>query len=115
MGQKSKDNSSKENTAKSFDNIVAEFGDLSCFVFALLGELYRKTERRHLATMAFRKALALNPFLFSAFQSLCDAGDCPNPKDVFKSVSPFVIRKKKKLKFASVCRWESNFGVFSQV
>jgi hypothetical protein len=69
---------------KVFDAVVAEYGDLSCFVFALLGEIFLKTERRSVAILAFRRALALNPFLFTVFQSLCDAGDAPNPKDVFR-------------------------------
>ncbi|CAG0919731.1 unnamed protein product [Notodromas monacha] len=69
---------------KGFDELVAEFGDMSCFVLAMLGELYVKSERRNLGVQALRKALSLNPFLFSTFQLLCNLGESPNPKEFFR-------------------------------
>lgn len=49
----------------------------------LLAKIASKTERKSRAIEAFKKALKLNPFLWSAFESLCDMGDKPNPNSYF--------------------------------
>ncbi|KAG5897142.1 hypothetical protein JTB14_020871 [Gonioctena quinquepunctata] len=66
------------------EELVKEFGDQACFVLMLLGKIAAKTERKSRATEAWRKALKLNPFLWSCFEQLCKIGDKPNPQSIFQ-------------------------------
>lgn len=50
----------------------------------LLGKIASKTERRQRAADAYRKALKLNPFLWSCFENLCNLGEKPNPSQIFQ-------------------------------
>uniref|UniRef100_H2ZI35 Cell division cycle protein 27 homolog n=1 Tax=Ciona savignyi TaxID=51511 RepID=H2ZI35_CIOSA len=84
---------------KSIMNIVssvqAEFGDSSCFALSLLGCIYRHTEREEWAEYCFTTSLKLNPFLWSSFEQLCEAGNKPNVDELFPPVqsefkSPYI-------------------------
>lgn len=50
----------------------------------LLAKIAIKTERKGRATEAFKKALKLNPFMWSCFEQLCKLGDKPNPHNTFQ-------------------------------
>lgn len=65
------------------DDVITEYGDQAAFVFMLLAKIALKTERKQRAIEAFKKALKLNPFLWSTFESLCNIGDKPNPNTYF--------------------------------
>ncbi|KAJ3370991.1 anaphase-promoting complex subunit cdc27 [Allomyces arbusculus] len=43
-------------------------------VYQLLGEIYRRTERKALALTCFDQALRRNPFLWTVYESMCDLG-----------------------------------------
>ncbi|CAG9856673.1 unnamed protein product [Phyllotreta striolata] len=66
------------------DDLLKEFGAQTCFVMLLLGKIAAKTERKHRASEAWKKALKLNPFLWTSFESLCKIGDKPDPKAIFQ-------------------------------
>ncbi|KAJ8925028.1 hypothetical protein NQ315_001199 [Exocentrus adspersus] len=70
--------------SNSMDNIVEEFGDQAAFALVLLGKIAAKTERKARAIDAWKRALKLNPFLWSSFESLCKIGDKPNPQNIFQ-------------------------------
>lgn len=67
-----------------FDDIVKEFGEIACFVLQLIAQICVKTERNKIATMALRKALKLNPFMWQAFADLCQLGENPDANSVFQ-------------------------------
>ncbi|XP_060535418.1 cell division cycle protein 27 homolog [Cylas formicarius] len=71
-------------TTKSLDDIAKEFGDQAAFVLLLLGNIAAKTERKTRAIEVWKKALKINPFLFSAFENLCKIGAQPNPTVAFQ-------------------------------
>ncbi|KAB0795775.1 hypothetical protein PPYR_09836 [Photinus pyralis] len=68
----------------SFDSLITEFGEQASFALFLLAKILVKTERRGKAAEAFRKALKLNPFLWSSFVELCNLGEKPNPNSIFQ-------------------------------
>lgn len=70
--------------SSTFDDIVAEYGDQACFTLMLLAKIAAKTERKARAIEAFKRALKLNPFLWSCFEQLCNSGDKPNPHSIFQ-------------------------------
>ncbi|KAF2351727.1 hypothetical protein FHG87_017516 [Trinorchestia longiramus] len=67
------------------DTALTGYGVHACFALRLLGELYQKTQRPVRACVAYRAALAINPFLFTVFQRLLDAW--PGDKLVDKSTT----------------------------
>ena len=67
-----------------FDDIVKEFGEIACFVLQLISQICVKTERNKIATLALRKALKLNPFMWQAFADLCQLGENPDANSVFQ-------------------------------
>ncbi|KAK4876512.1 hypothetical protein RN001_009018 [Aquatica leii] len=71
-------------SSSSFDNIITNFGEQASFVLFLLAKILVKTERLVKAAEAFRKALKLNPFLWSCFVELCNLGEKPNPNSIFQ-------------------------------
>ncbi|KAK4876511.1 hypothetical protein RN001_009017 [Aquatica leii] len=71
-------------SSSSFDNVISDFGEQASFVLFLLAKILVKTERRAKAAEAFRKALKLNPFLWSCFVELCNLGEKPNPNSIFQ-------------------------------
>ncbi|CAH1156183.1 unnamed protein product [Phaedon cochleariae] len=66
------------------EDFAKEFGDQASFALMLLGKIAAKTERKTKAIEVWKKALLLNPFLWSAFEHLCDIGDKPNPQSTFQ-------------------------------
>lgn len=66
------------------DHIVDEFGEIACFALQLLAKLCSVTDRHEIAADANRRALKLNPFLWSPFASLCNHGHKPIPSDIYK-------------------------------
>ncbi|CAL1539178.1 unnamed protein product [Lymnaea stagnalis] len=69
---------------KSHEEIEAEFGSLACYVFALLGFIYSKTERVLKATQCYRRSLMLNPLLWKSYEMLCAMGEIVKPESVFQ-------------------------------
>ncbi|CAH0548030.1 unnamed protein product [Brassicogethes aeneus] len=70
--------------SSSLDDIAAEYGEQASFVLLLLGKIAAKTERKTRASQAWKKALKLNPFLWSSFEHLCNIGERLNPYAVFE-------------------------------
>lgn len=66
------------------EEFTKEFGDQASFVLMLLGKIAAKTERKWRAIEAWKKALKLNPFLWSCFEELCKIGDQPSPQNIFQ-------------------------------
>lgn len=64
-------------------DISLEFGESSCFALALLGRMYQRTERPEMAERCFSMSLKLNPFLWTSFERMCEAGKKPNPDEHF--------------------------------
>lgn len=69
---------------RSLDELVSDFGDQACFALQLLAKICVKTERKSSAAEAFKKALKLNPFLWSCFVELCDRGEKPDANRTFQ-------------------------------
>lgn len=57
---------------------------MACFVLQLIAQICIKTERTKIATMALRKALKLNPFMWQAYADLCHLGDQPDASSIFQ-------------------------------
>lgn len=72
---------------KNFDEIAKDFGEIACFVLQLIAQICVKTERDSIAADAYRKALKLNPFLWTAFAELCNLGADVDPKEIFQVTS----------------------------
>lgn len=70
-------------TNLNFDDLISEFGEHAAFVLLLLAKVALKTERRPRALEAYKRALKLNPFLWSCFQTMCTMGDKPNVNSYF--------------------------------
>lgn len=68
----------------NFDDIVTEYGDQASFALMLIAKIASKTERKPRAVEAFKRALKLNPFLWSCFENLCNMGEKVNPSSVFQ-------------------------------
>ncbi|XP_067013542.1 cell division cycle protein 27 homolog [Anabrus simplex] len=68
----------------ALDDMVSEFGDQACFALLILARIFRKTERRPQSAEAYRRALKLNPFLWHAFEELCNSGEKPDPVRTFQ-------------------------------
>lgn len=71
------------NTSINFDELVTEFGEHAAFVLLLLAKVALKTERRPRALEAYKRALKLNPFLWSCFQAMCTMGEKPSVNSYF--------------------------------
>lgn len=69
---------------RSLDELVSDFGDQACFALQLLAKICVKTERKKNAADAFKKALKLNPFLWSCFVELCNRGEKPDANRTFQ-------------------------------
>merc|ERR1712142_382616 len=69
---------------KCHDEIETEFGSLACYVFALLGYVYSKTERTSKAAQCYRSSLKLNPLLWKSYEMLCSMGENVKPESVFQ-------------------------------
>lgn len=65
------------------EEVIAEFGETSCFVLQLLGICAAKTQRLDLAIKCFEKSLKLNPFLWDSYEQICNLGGYLQPSDVF--------------------------------
>ncbi|XP_072378224.1 cell division cycle protein 27 homolog [Diabrotica undecimpunctata] len=66
------------------EDLVKEFGEQAGFALLLLGKIAAKTERKSRAVDAWKKALKLNPFLWSSFELLCKMGEKKDPAEVFQ-------------------------------
>ena len=67
----------------SYDELITEFGDKSCFVFKLLATIAMKTNRNEQAAEFYQRSLKLNPFLWNSFEQLCDMGQKVEPNEIF--------------------------------
>lgn len=77
--------------AKSIDDVVAEFADMAPYALALLGTIYRRTDRLVKAAESFQRCLKLNPFLWSAYEALCQIGEKPDPCKIFQVSEQFNV------------------------
>ncbi|XP_076811435.1 cell division cycle protein 27 homolog isoform X2 [Clavelina lepadiformis] len=82
-------------------NVQAEFGESACFALSLLGKIYQKTDRTDWAERCLTKSLKLNPFLWTSFEMMCEAGKKPNPDDLF-NVSSMQNFPQSKPSYASM-------------
>lgn len=73
-----------ETVLGTIDSICAEFGEQAPYALLLLAKIYNVTERRNKAADAYRRALALNPFMWKAFTQLCNMGEKVDPQQVFQ-------------------------------
>ncbi|XP_063535657.1 cell division cycle protein 27 homolog [Cydia strobilella] len=64
--------------------VASEFGEQAPYALQLLAHIFNITERRSKATDALRKALSLNPFMWSSFADLCNLGEKVDPHQVFQ-------------------------------
>ncbi|KAI0228359.1 cell division cycle 27 [Lamellibrachia satsuma] len=69
------------------EDLVNDFGEVAPFTFRLLAKIYSKTERNTKAVESHRKCLRLNPFMWSAFETLCHLDEKPDPAKVFTTTS----------------------------
>jgi len=67
----------------NLEETVAMFGDRAAFALQILSTIYRRTERGSKGAEADRKALKLNPFLWTSFESLCNAGEVSDPATIW--------------------------------
>ncbi|XP_066250140.1 cell division cycle protein 27 homolog [Euwallacea similis] len=74
-----------DGSTRTLDDVVVDFGDQASFALMLLGKIASKYEGRLKAAETWRKALRLNPFLFSAFELLCNLGEKPDASSVFQA------------------------------
>ncbi|KAK7868238.1 hypothetical protein R5R35_000639 [Gryllus longicercus] len=70
--------------SRGLDDLVSEFGDQACFALQILARICMQTERGPKASEALRRALKLNPFLWHAFEDLCNRGEKPDPLRTFQ-------------------------------
>ena len=63
-----------QSVSNALSTFQSEFGESACFAAALLGRIYLRTERPEWAEKCFTKSLQLNPFLWTSFEKLCQAG-----------------------------------------
>jgi len=70
--------------SRSLDDLVSEFGDQACFALQILARICSQTERYSKASEAYLQALKLNPFLWHAFEELCNRGEKPDPLRTFQ-------------------------------
>ncbi|KAF9023450.1 anaphase-promoting complex subunit cdc27 [Haplosporangium bisporale] len=56
-------------------------------VLNLLGHSARAQKRHRHAIKHFKESLELNPFLWEAFENLCELGEPPDPNDMFSTFS----------------------------
>ncbi|KAK3082935.1 hypothetical protein FSP39_009477, partial [Pinctada imbricata] len=71
--------------AKTLEALELEFGNMSGYMFSLLGDVYSKTERLQKAIECYRKSLKKNPLLWTAFEKLCLLGDKADVTQVFQT------------------------------
>lgn len=69
--------------SRSLDDVVKEFGDIAAFALMLIATVCFSTERLSRGMEASRKALRLNPFLWSMYEELCRRGDRAGPDKFF--------------------------------
>lgn len=68
----------------NFEELINIYGDQAAFTLLLIAKIAVKTERRQRAADAFKKALKLNPFLWSSFEILCKLAEKPDPNSIFQ-------------------------------
>ncbi|KAK9745925.1 Tetratricopeptide repeat [Popillia japonica] len=72
--------SSKNN----FEEVINIYGDQAAFTLLLIAKIAAKTERRQRAVDALKRALKINPFLWSSFEMLCKLAEKPDPNSIFQ-------------------------------
>ncbi|XP_017772381.1 PREDICTED: cell division cycle protein 27 homolog [Nicrophorus vespilloides] len=68
----------------NFEEIIEEYEDQASFALLLLAKISAKTGRRQQAIDAYKRALKINPFLWSCFESMCNMGEKPNASTYFQ-------------------------------
>lgn len=78
------ENAIMDNYSKSIDDLILDFDEQAAFAVLLLAKIADKTGRKQSAIEMYSRALKLNPFLWSSFESLCKLGEAPNPNVYFQ-------------------------------
>lgn len=73
--------------SRNLEEVTNEFGEHAAFALQLIAKICYQTERSVRAAEACRRALKLNPFLWSVFELLCDRGEKPDPNRIFQTGS----------------------------
>lgn len=76
--------SGNDSQQRNLDDLITEFGDQASFALQLLAKICIKTERKLKAAEAFKKALKINPFLWTCFVELCNKGEKPDANRIFQ-------------------------------
>ena len=63
-----------QSIATALSTIQSEYSESACFAVALLGRIYLRTERPDWAEKCFTKSLQINPFLWTSYEKMCEAG-----------------------------------------
>lgn len=88
-----------DQTEERFDLRRTEVPDEAAISY-LLGQICKKAQKTEQAAIYFSRCLKLNPFLWSAFESLCELGGPVDVADYFKLAIDGSASKKLKLNVA---------------
>lgn len=71
----------------NLEDVAKEFGEIACFALHLIAQICIKTERSRIASVALRRALSMNPFMWDAYALLCKLGEYPDVGSIFQITS----------------------------
>ncbi|VDN49948.1 unnamed protein product, partial [Dibothriocephalus latus] len=74
---------SPNHTAKSLNEITSAYGDQACYVYLLLGDVYRYQQRFSDAAKCYKECLSVNPLMWTAYESLCKIGEFVDVDEAF--------------------------------
>lgn len=94
--------------------MCTEFGEIACFALQLLAKICQQTEQLGNAIEAHKRALNLNPFLWSSFANLCSRGEKPDPSNIFKIANCDVFSTCQGSNASSMVLYESD-GVIKNI
>nr|VZI34871.1 unnamed protein product [Spirometra erinaceieuropaei] len=75
---------SPNNSVKSLNEIPSAYGDQACYVYLLLGDIYRYQQRFPDAARCYKECLNVNPLMWTAYESLCKIGEFVDVDEYFK-------------------------------
>eukprot|EP00731_Ephydatia_muelleri_P020150 Em0012g975a len=86
------------------EEVVAEYGQDAGLAFWLLGEMNRQLQHTKEAAVHLKRCLKYNPFVWSAFQSLCEMGEDTSPESCFdvSSYPQFLCTMSNEYQVATV-------------
>lgn len=81
-------NTSTDGSLAAIENsITAEFQEISGICLSTLATIYRRCHRLEHAVYFYRASLKRNPYLWSSYANLCQAGEKDSPDDYFKTTN----------------------------